>query len=120
MATLRLSRPHGRGGNARPLSVKVDAQGVAALTQGESISVQVLGGTHEATRADGRGKQPTLEVEVVEDDEVHVDVALRFSAIWNMLARPGSALGHPAPLATERGGRSLRDSHRSGRQITEP
>lgn len=92
MATLRLSRPHDGGGILRRLRVEVDGREVAALKQGESVAVPVPAGTHSVTGRMDWTSSPPLEVEVAENDEVRVEVALPFSAIWNMLRRPGSAL----------------------------
>jgi hypothetical protein len=92
VATLRLSRPHDGGGILRRLRVEVDGQDVAALKQGESVAVPVPSGAHSVRGRLDWTSSPPLEVEVVDDDEVRIEVALPLSAIWNMIRRPGSAL----------------------------
>jgi hypothetical protein len=37
-------------------------------------------------------RSPALDVDVVADEEVRIEVALPFSALWNMLLRPRTAL----------------------------
>ena len=92
MGILRLSRPHDGGGILRRLIVAVDGREVAAVKQGESVAVRVPVGTHPVRGRMDWTSSPPLEVEVAADDEVGVEVALPFSAIWNMIRRPRSAL----------------------------
>ncbi|RBY85114.1 hypothetical protein [Blastococcus sp. TF02A-26] len=92
MATLRLSRPRDGGGILRRLRVLVDDREVAALRQGESAAVPLPAGTYTVRGRMDWTRTPPLTIEVADDDEVSVDVALPFSAIWDMVRRPGRAL----------------------------
>jgi hypothetical protein len=92
VATLRLSRPHDGGGILRRLRVEVDGREVAALKQGETTAVPVPAGGHSVKGRMDWTSSPLLDVEVAEDEEVRIEVALPLSALWDMVRRPGSAL----------------------------
>ena len=92
MASLRVERPHDGGGVLRRLRVDIDGQNVAALKQGESAEIPVPSGTHTVTGRMDWTSSPPLDIDLVEDEQVRVEVALPFSALWNMVRRPQTAL----------------------------
>jgi hypothetical protein len=75
----------------RRLAVDIDGQQVAALKQGESADVPVTAGTHVVVGRMDWTSSPALQVEAGEGQQVRLEVALPFSALWNMVLRPRSA-----------------------------
>ena len=90
--SLRLTRPHDGGGILRRLRVEVDGHEVAALRQGESVTVPLPIGAHTVIGRMDWTSSPLLDLLLAEADEVHVEVALPLSALWNMVRRPRTAL----------------------------
>lgn len=92
VASLRIQRPHDGGGILRRLRVEINGQRVAGLKQGESADIPLPAGTHTVLGRMDWTSSPTLDIELGDDDQVRVEVALPFSALWNMVLRPHTAL----------------------------
>ena len=92
MATLHLQRRLDGGGILRRLLVQVDGHEVAGLRQGQFVRIPLARGTHSVVGRLDWTRSPALDVDVAADEEVRIEVALPFSAMWNMLLRPRTAL----------------------------
>ena len=92
MATLHLQRRLDGGGILRRLLVQVDGHEVAGLRQGQFVRIPLARGTHSVVGRLDWTSSPALDVDVAADEEVRIEVALPFSALWNMLLRPRTAL----------------------------
>ncbi|SDZ07288.1 hypothetical protein SAMN05660209_04568 [Geodermatophilus africanus] len=92
MASLRVERPHDGGGILRRLRVDVDGRQVAELDQGESAEIPLPPGAHTVTGRTDWTSSPAFDIELGEDEQVRVQVALPFAALWNMVRRPRTAL----------------------------
>jgi hypothetical protein len=92
VASLHVQRPHDGGGILRRLIVQVDGREVARLKQGESADVPVSPGKHTVMGSMDWTSSPALEIDLAEDEQARVEVALPISALWNMIRRPRTAL----------------------------
>ena len=76
----------------RRLRVEVDGREVAALRQGESVTVPLSTGVHTVIGRMDWTSTPAFDLSLADGQDVHLEVTLPFSALWNMLRRPRSAL----------------------------
>ncbi len=87
-----MHRPHDGGGILRRLVVQVDGRDVARLKQGESADITLSPGQHTVVGRMDWTSTPPLDIGFADDERVRVEVALPFSALWNMVRRPRTAL----------------------------
>ncbi|MGX5655521.1 hypothetical protein ACWKWC_12170 [Geodermatophilus nigrescens] len=92
MSSLQVQRSHDGGGILRRLVVQVDGRDVARLKQGESVDITLSPGQHTVVGRMDWTSTPPLSIELVEDERARMEVALPFSALWNMIRRPRTAL----------------------------
>jgi hypothetical protein len=92
VASLRVEPPHDGGGILRRLWVDVDGRRVAGLKQGQSAEVPLPSGRHTVRGRMDWISSPGLDIDLEEDEQHRVEVALPFSALWNMVRRPRTAL----------------------------
>jgi hypothetical protein len=62
------------------------------LKQGQSADVTLPPGKHTVAGSMDWTSSPALDIDLAEDEKARVEVALPFSALWNMVRRPRTAL----------------------------
>ncbi len=62
------------------------------MKQGQSAEVPLPSGRHMVTGRMDWTSSPGLDIDLGEDEQVRVEVALPFSALWDMVRRPRAAL----------------------------
>jgi hypothetical protein len=92
VARLRVTRPYDGGGILRRLRVEIDGREVAVLKQYRSVDLPVPPGRHTVVgRMDWAGSA-SLTVDLAEDEELHLELALPLMPMWDRMQRSPRAL----------------------------
>jgi hypothetical protein len=92
VVNLHVQRPYNGGGILRRLIVQVDGREVARLKQGESADIPLPPGKHTVIGRMDWTSSPAFDIDLAEEEEARVEVALPLSALWKMARRPLTAL----------------------------
>lgn len=85
MAHLRLERPYDAGGILRRLTVEVDGRRVASLRQYQSAELELPPGRHTVVGLMDWTSGTTLEVDLRDDDELRLEIALPLIPMWEAM-----------------------------------
>ena len=92
MPHLRVERPYDGGGILRRLTVEVDGRRVASLRQRQSAEVELPPGRHTVVGVMDWTSGATLHVDLADDDELRLEIALPLVATWEAMRRGRRAL----------------------------